>query len=171
MAKKQDKIAKEGILEVTDSTEKETVQPESTEDVKETSTEEAVEKSAEEVNVETPESTEEVKVVKPTVEEPTVETTHVVETEKTPEVTAEVTTETKPSEFKESSKVTFKAPKVRLFEKSHSAKCAKATNGGQYFVWDSEVINNRVRVTECADGVGEISKIAGWIEVSDIETK
>ena len=40
---------------------------------------------------------------------------------------------------------------------------------GRYWVWDPEVVTGRICVTESEFGVGIISKIAGWVNVSDLK--
>ncbi len=39
---------------------------------------------------------------------------------------------------------------------------------GQFYIWDSEIVNNRIRITNSLNGVGDISKIIGWVNVKDI---
>lgn len=39
---------------------------------------------------------------------------------------------------------------------------------GTYYIWDSEIISDRIRVTDTVDGCGDISRLIGWISITDI---
>ena len=40
---------------------------------------------------------------------------------------------------------------------------------GRYWVWSPEIVTGRICVTESESGAGIISKIAGWVNVSDLK--
>ena len=49
---------------------------------------------------------------------------------------------------------------------SASAKTKSGTKTGTYYVWDSSVINNRIRITNIKSNVGKSGKVTGWIALS-----
>lgn len=51
---------------------------------------------------------------------------------------------------------------------SSSAKTAVKRLSGTYYLWDANVINNKIRITNAANKVGVASQITGWVNVSSI---
>ena len=49
---------------------------------------------------------------------------------------------------------------------SPDAKSKSGTLSGTYYAWDSEVVNNRVRVTNAKSRVGKAGQVTGWIAKS-----
>lgn len=54
---------------------------------------------------------------------------------------------------------------------SASAKSKSTTVSGTYYVWGTEKINNRVRITNSKANVGKEGKVTGWIASSFATTK
>lgn len=52
---------------------------------------------------------------------------------------------------------------------SATASTAKAKRSGTYYIWSSEAINGRVRITNDASKAGKTGQVTGWIKVSDIK--
>lgn len=42
---------------------------------------------------------------------------------------------------------------------------------GIFYIWDNEIVNNRIRLTNLESDIGNIKKIIGWVNVDDILTK
>lgn len=40
---------------------------------------------------------------------------------------------------------------------------------GVFYIWSSEVVNGRVRLTDSLSGVGNVGRIIGWVNVTDIQ--
>lgn len=82
------------------------------------------------------------------------------------------TTTTKPATT--TTKVTYKAGnkitlnKAELYASSTS-KTKAGTLSGTYYMWDDEVINKRLRVTNSTSNVGKSSGVTGWVDVADIK--
>lgn len=51
---------------------------------------------------------------------------------------------------------------------SSTASSKAATKTGTFYLWDSEVINNRMRITNSKGNVGNASQITGWVKKADI---
>lgn len=47
----------------------------------------------------------------------------------------------------------------------------KKTIEGTYWIYDSKVKNNRIRVTDSEDKVGKPCSMTGWIDISAIEVQ
>lgn len=60
----------------------------------------------------------------------------------------------------------MKLSNVALYASS-TAGAKAGTKTGTYYLWDSAVVNNRVRITNSAANVGKAGKITGWIALSD----
>lgn len=43
------------------------------------------------------------------------------------------------------------------------------SKSGTFYVWDSNIKNNRVRITNTKDGVGAPGHITGWVDVDDLD--
>lgn len=39
---------------------------------------------------------------------------------------------------------------------------------GIFYIWNNEVVNNRVRLTDLKSGIGDIKKIIGWVNADDL---
>ena len=50
---------------------------------------------------------------------------------------------------------------------SSTAKTKASTKSGTYYLWDNEVINGRVRITDSTSNVGKVGQVTGWISESD----
>ncbi len=50
---------------------------------------------------------------------------------------------------------------------SSTAKTKASTKTGTYYLWDNEVINGRVRITNSTSNVGKAGQVTGWISESD----
>lgn len=57
--------------------------------------------------------------------------------------------------------------KTKLYASS-SSKSAAATKTGTYYLWDTRVLNGRIRITNRAANAGNASQITGWVNTSDI---
>lgn len=51
---------------------------------------------------------------------------------------------------------------------SSTAGSSSGTKSGTYYLWDSSVINGRIRVTNTKDNVGKSGQVSFWVKVSDI---
>lgn len=82
--------------------------------------------------------------------------------------TTTVKTETKTvqNELKAGAKLTLNG--VALYGSSGAATKAN-TKTGTYYLWDSAVINNRVRITNSTANVGKAGQITGWITLTDAQ--
>ena len=49
---------------------------------------------------------------------------------------------------------------------SSTAKTAASKKTGTYYVWSTEVINNRIRITNSTSNVGKSGQVTGWISYS-----
>lgn len=49
---------------------------------------------------------------------------------------------------------------------SASAKTKAGTKTGTYYVWSSDVVNNRIRITNSKTNVGKSGQVTGWIALS-----
>lgn len=52
--------------------------------------------------------------------------------------------------------------------KSESAAAEYERKSGKYFLWDSTVINGRIRITNTADRVGKAGQVTCWINIADV---
>lgn len=76
------------------------------------------------------------------------------------------TTTNKPAvSYKAGQKITLK--NANLYT-SATATSKVATKTGTFYLWDSQVVNNRIRITINASYVGKANGITGWIDVSAI---
>lgn len=50
---------------------------------------------------------------------------------------------------------------------SSTAKMEVSTKSGTYYMWDNEVVNGRVRITNSTSNVGKAGRVTGWISESD----
>lgn len=86
---------------------------------------------------------------------------------------ATTTTTTKPT-TSTTTKVTYKAGnkitlnKAELYASSTS-KSKAGTVSGTYYMWDDEVINKRLRITNSKSNVGKSNGVTGWVDVADIK--
>ncbi len=51
---------------------------------------------------------------------------------------------------------------------SATAKTATVKKTGIHYIWNNEIINNRIRVTNNAKYVGVVGKVSGWVDLKDI---
>lgn len=51
---------------------------------------------------------------------------------------------------------------------SSTAKNAIAKKSGTYYLWDTKVLNGRIRITNRASNAGNASQVTGWVRTSDI---
>ena len=42
---------------------------------------------------------------------------------------------------------------------------------GKYYIWNATLINNRVRITDKFENVGQVAKVTGWIDYSSISNQ
>ena len=54
------------------------------------------------------------------------------------------------------------------FYSSSSAKTSSTKKTGTYYVWSTEVVNGRVRMTNSKANVGKTGQITGWVNVADL---
>ena len=66
------------------------------------------------------------------------------------------------------SSVTLKS--VNLYISAYAIK-PSVTISGNYYIWSSNTIKNRIRITSRKEFVGEAGKVTGWINYSDIKDK
>lgn len=99
-------------------------------------------------------------------EEKTFDPTETAAVEDKPtEVTSEA--EDQPAEEEEKNYVDIDKP-IFLYKSSVSKKPVQQIRGRYYF-WDNEEVTGRLPVTETESGIGDLNKLAGWINVSDIK--
>jgi len=55
---------------------------------------------------------------------------------------------------------------VRLF--ANSATSTYTRRSGAFWIWSSEVVNNRIRITNARNRAGVAGQVTGWVRVSDI---
>lgn len=55
---------------------------------------------------------------------------------------------------------------VSLYSSSSTAKVA-SKKSGTYYVWNEDVMNNRIRITNSTNNVGKAGQVTGWISYSD----
>ena len=60
--------------------------------------------------------------------------------------------------------------KVKLYAGSTS-RLASATKTGTYYIWSSEIINNRIRITNSPANVGKLGQVTGWIDVKALNVE
>lgn len=77
------------------------------------------------------------------------------------------TTTTATSSLKAGAKLTLK--NVALYASS-SATSKAATKTGTYYLWSTEVVNKRVRITNSTSNVGKSGQVTGWITESDAKS-
>lgn len=51
---------------------------------------------------------------------------------------------------------------------SSTAKTKASTKTGTYYIWSSEVINKRIRITNKTSNVGKAGQVTGWVACADI---
>ena len=51
---------------------------------------------------------------------------------------------------------------------SSSAKNATSKKTGTFYIWSNEVVNNRIRITNTKERVGQANQVTGWINIDDI---
>jgi len=56
--------------------------------------------------------------------------------------------------------------RVALFASSTGEQ--SGTRTGTHWIWSSEVVNNRIRITNQANRVGVANQVTGWVRISDI---
>jgi Lyzozyme M1 (1,4-beta-N-acetylmuramidase) len=56
---------------------------------------------------------------------------------------------------------------VDLYVSATSTNVA-ATKTGTYYIWSSEIVNDRIRITNTTSNVGKIGQVTGWVKVSDL---
>lgn len=59
--------------------------------------------------------------------------------------------------------------KTPLYATSVTSKVA-TTKSGTFYIWSTEVINKRIRITNSTANVGKSGQVTGWIDVSKIST-
>lgn len=59
---------------------------------------------------------------------------------------------------------------VDIYKSAYMAK-ASSSISGNYFIWSTSMIKNRIRITIKKDYVGKVGKVTGWINYSDIADK
>lgn len=60
-----------------------------------------------------------------------------------------------------------KLSKVALYASSTASKKSN-TITGTYYLWDGDVIKNRIRITNAKSRVGKSGQVTGWVNVSDL---
>lgn len=56
---------------------------------------------------------------------------------------------------------------VKLYAAA-SSKNAVAVKTGTYYLWNSEVVNGKIRITNLTTNVGRAGQVTGWIEIGDV---
>lgn len=80
--------------------------------------------------------------------------------------TTKTETKTVQNELKAGAKLTLNG--VALYGSSGATTKAN-TKTGTYYLWDSAVINNRVRITNSTANVGKAGQVTGWITLTDAQ--
>ena len=63
----------------------------------------------------------------------------------------------------------LKLSRVDLYASASAARYASKKTG-TFYVYDGEVINNRIRITNSAKNVGKgMSYVTGWVNINDIK--
>lgn len=60
-----------------------------------------------------------------------------------------------------------KLNKTKLYTDA-STKTSSGTKSGNYYIWDNEVINGRIRITNTKTNVGKSGQVTGWVNISEI---
>lgn len=55
-----------------------------------------------------------------------------------------------------------------LYSSSTTSK-ASGTRSGTYYVWSTDMINKRIRITNSASNAGKTGQVTGWVNVADIK--
>ena len=58
---------------------------------------------------------------------------------------------------------------LTLLYKSSAAPKHFMSIKGKFYIWDDEVVNGRVRLTDSPTGIGNVNRIIGWVNVTDIQ--
>ena len=78
------------------------------------------------------------------------------------------TTPTKKTFGKTGDKITLS--KVNLYAASTSTSPSGSPKTGTYYIWNNEVINGRIRITNAKERVGKAGQVTGWVNIAQIST-
>lgn len=81
----------------------------------------------------------------------------------------EVTSEAEDQPAKEEAKNYVDIDKPIFLYKTSVSKKPMQQIRGRYYFWDNEEVTGRLPVTETESRIGDLNKLAGWINVSDIK--
>ena len=68
--------------------------------------------------------------------------------------------------FKTGSKVELS--NVKLFRNTKPETMCSRLISGTYYIWSDAIVNNRVRITNNPDNIGDINKVTGWVNWAEI---
>lgn len=60
--------------------------------------------------------------------------------------------------------------KANLYAASTSSTPSGKPKTGTYYIWDNEVINGRIRITNAKERVGKAGQVTGWVNIAQIST-
>lgn len=60
--------------------------------------------------------------------------------------------------------------KANLYVASTSSTPSGTPKTGTYYIWDNEVINGRIRITNTKERVGKTGQVTGWVNITQIST-
>ena len=78
------------------------------------------------------------------------------------------TTPTKKTFGKTGDKITLS--KANLYAASTSTTPSGSPKTGTYYIWNNEVINGRIRITNAKERVGKAGQVTGWVNIAQIST-
>ena len=78
------------------------------------------------------------------------------------------TASTKKTFGKTGDKITLS--KANLYAASTSSAPSGNPKTGTYYIWDNEVVNGRIRITNTKERVGKTGQITGWVNIAQIST-
>ena len=105
---------------------------------------------------------------KPIIEDNKLESLKKPEVEVKPEVVTPTTPTIKQPDTELKAGQAVKLNKTPLYA-SATVKNIAANPSGTYYLWSSEVINGRIRITNAASNAGKTGQVTGWINISDIK--
>lgn len=85
------------------------------------------------------------------------------------EVTIQTTVDVKTNSGTVTAKAgaSVKLSKVALYSSSTATK-KSSTVSGTYYLWDGDIVKNRIRITNSKSNVGKSGKVTGWVNAADL---
>ncbi|MCM1226413.1 MAG: hypothetical protein NC320_03180 [Clostridium sp.] len=62
----------------------------------------------------------------------------------------------------------FETSLILLYNSSAAPKHFRGIKG-KFYIWNDEIVNGRIRLTDSPSGVGRADRIIGWVNISDIK--